>query len=451
MNITVGELADPASMKLRLSYWRVALSVAQDYSGTGVGLGNFRVAYGPYQYLGAGDVQNAHNAFLQAWCETGLGGALALMAFWGYLLGWGLLRIRFTEDPARRRLLLGLYGGILAFLLHALLDINFSHPSLVMYVMAAAGLFCSHILVTGGGGHRFGRVVALTLLVVAAIAGGAALRPFLFDLATNGGRFINVSNRSLNDSRQNAAEYFLATCPAWARQGKTSPPPSLPVSEVISLLDDRDSLFTLGQILAPDPERKRMVPLAENSALPPEAIFQMRRPWDARLQVAARTMMWIRELERLDQSFPWDPQVAWQLSGLYKLLVEQGPEEEASELPRRLDGMLSWAEEAVRRSPLQKDMHLALAWAHWSCGTHGSGSESIAHLEAALASFKRSRELGHNEPMYYYAHADALAAMGHSYEKAGRPDVARGLLEEAGSVRAEGNRIQQTRWSLGLQ
>mgnify|MGYP002139525616 CR=1 FL=1 len=76
MDISVRELADPGSMKLRLSYWRVALSVALDNSFTGVGLGNFRVAYGPYQYLGAGDVQNAHNAVLQAWCEVGLPGAL---------------------------------------------------------------------------------------------------------------------------------------------------------------------------------------------------------------------------------------------------------------------------------------------------------------------------------------------------------------------------------------
>jgi O-antigen ligase len=451
MDITVRELADPGSMRLRLSYWRVALSVGLDNSGTGVGLGNFRVAYGPYQYLGAGDVQNAHNAVLQSWCETGLPGALALIAFWGYFLWTGMRLIRATADQARRNMFLGLYGGVLAFLLHSLLDINFSHPSLVLYVMAVAGLFYSYSLSADAPVGPRARWVAVPLLVLAALAGGAAFRPFLLDLSLNGGRFVNVSNRALNDSRHNAALFFLSDCTTWASGGKASPPPSIPVSDAISLLDDRETLFTVGRILAPDPERRRMVPLAKESALPPGAVFQIVRPWDAREDAFFRMEVWVAELERLDRRFPCDPQVAWQLSGLYKLMAGHtdtlAPERKAEILA----AMLSWAEVAVARSPLHKDMHQALAWAHWTLGIHTPGPAGLRHFEAALEAFERSCVLGHNEPNYYFSYGEALAALGGSYENAGRASEGERYREKAEQVRAEGARIQDLRWRLGLQ
>lgn len=451
MDISIGELADPGSMKLRLSYWRVALSVALDNSLTGVGLGNFRVAYGPYQYLGAGDVQNAHNVLLQTWCETGLPGAIALMAFWGTFLWRGARGIRAAGEPGHRRLLTGLYGGILAFLLHSMLDINFSHPSLVMMVMAAAGLFVSYMEEAGDHASSRIRPFALSLLGLAALAGGAAFRPYLFDLATNGGRFINVSNRSQNESREKAAQFLLSEGPSWASRGKPDPAPVLPLSDVITLLDDRETLFAVGRILVFDSSTKKMRALAKTSSLPPDALFQLARPWDARHFAFARAENWLREVERLDARFPYDPQVAWSLSGDYKLLVEQSTAEAPERTPQLLKEMVDWAEEAVRRSPLHKDMHQVLAWAHWTCGSHTTGPESLAHFEAALASFRRSRELGHNEPGYYFAYADALAALGESLQKAGRVEEGKGYSGESLRERAEGERVQKDRWGLGLQ
>lgn len=451
MDITVRELVDPGSMQMRLSYWRVALSVALDNSGTGVGLGNFRVAYGSYQYLGAGDVQNAHNAVLQTWCETGLPGALALIAFWSYFLWAGSRTIRATEEKARRNLLLGLYGGVLAFLLHSLLDINFSHPSLVLYVMAVAGLFYSYHLSSNEPVAPRARWVALPLLVLAALAGGAAFRPFLLDLSLNGGRFVNVSNRALNDSRHNAALFFLSDCTAWASGGKASPPPSIPVSDAITLLDDRETLFTVGRILAPDPEKRRMVPLAKESALPPGAVFQIVRPWDAQEDAFFRIETWLAEMERLDRRFPYDPQIAWQLSGLYKTLVGPSEKHAPERKAEMLAAMLTWAEVAVARSPLHKDMHQALAWAHWTLGIHTPGPAGLRHFEAALEAFERSCVLGHNEPNYYFSYGEALAALGGSYENAGRASEGERYREKAEQVRAEGARIQDLRWRLGLQ
>lgn len=451
MDVTLQELADPGSMRLRLSYWRVALSVALDHSGTGVGLGNFRIAYGPYQYLGAGDVQNAHNAVLQTWCETGFPGVIAFLAFWGAFLWKGQQIIRVEVEPARRYLLLGLYGGVLAFLLHSLLDINFSHPSLVMYVLAITGLFWSWARPEVEPAVGRARIVALPVLLLAALTGGAALRPYLLDLSMNGGRFVNVSNRSMNDARHNATLFFLVDGPAWAVQGKPSPPPALPIGDAITLLDDRAILFDVGHILAPDPEKKRMVPLAPESALPSDAVFQMVRPWAARTHAIARVEVWIAELERLDQRFPHDPQTSYLISGLYKRLVEQSGPESTEQKERWLAAMLAWAEEAVRRSPMHKDMYQMLAWAEWCYGTHTKGAESLAHFQEALSNFRRSSELGHLEPNYYFAESEALAALGKAYRDAGKAAEGETYLQRSAALRSDGERLQKARWDLGLQ
>ncbi len=451
MDITVRELADPGSMRLRLSYWRVALSVALDHSATGVGLGNFRIAYGPYQYLGAGDVQNAHNAVLQAWCETGLPGVIAFLAFWGVFLWKGQQFIRTEAEPARRYLLLGLYGGVLAFLLHSLLDINFSHPSLVMYVLATAGLFWSLALPEVEPAAGRARIVVLPILLLAALTGGAALRPFLQDLSMNGGRFVNVNNRSMNDSRHNAASFFLVDGPAWAARGKSGPPPAISIGEAITLLDDRTILFDVGRVLAPDPEKKRMVPLAPESALPADAVFQLSRPWAARNHAVAGVEAWLAELERLDWRFPHDHQTAYLISGLYKMLVEQNGREPNEQKAHWLAAMLHWAEESVRRSPMHKDMHQMLAWAEWCYGSHTQGGESLEHFQKALLSFRRSTELGHLEPSYYFAESEALAALGKAYQNAGKASESEEYLRRAAALRSDGERLQKARWDLGLQ
>lgn len=451
MNVTIGELADPGSMKLRLSYWRVALSAALDHSGMGVGLGNFRIIYGPYQYLGAGDVQNAHNAVLQSWCEIGLPGTLALVGFWGYVLYVGACAIRGCAVPARRRMLAGLYGGVLAFLLHSLLDINFSHPSLVLYVMATTGLFFSYAAEDSRAGSNQARGVALAALLFAALVSGLACRPYLLDLTTNGGRFINVSNRSMNESRNNAALYFLAECTAWERGGRSGAPPALPITEAVALLPDRDMLLKVGRVLAPDPERKGMLPLAKDSAYPSDAVFQIERPWDAHLYAFTQVEAWTSELERLDGRFPCDPQIAYLLSNVYKLLLEQRSVHQEGRKEQLLEKMLAWANEAVRRSPMHKDMWQNLAWAQWSYGTQVGGTESLAHFQSALVAFERSQTLGHLDPGYYFAYADALGALGASYEKAGQAAEASAYRNQSQRIRSTGEDLQRARWSRGLQ
>ena len=84
----------PASANARLLIWRISLNMVKDHPITGIGLGNFAVKYMNYQaaffktptnidkwvYV-AGNVNHAHNEFLQILVETGIIGLLLFLGF----------------------------------------------------------------------------------------------------------------------------------------------------------------------------------------------------------------------------------------------------------------------------------------------------------------------------------------------------------------------------------
>jgi hypothetical protein len=63
----------------RLTVWRNSLDLASDYPFTGLGLGNFEMAYSSYVLLvQVPHTAHAHNLFLDVWLEQGAPGLLAL-------------------------------------------------------------------------------------------------------------------------------------------------------------------------------------------------------------------------------------------------------------------------------------------------------------------------------------------------------------------------------------
>jgi len=451
MDVTVAELVNPASFAARIGYWRIALKIAADNPLFGVGLGNFGMAYGPAQDLDAGDVRNAHSVVLQTLCETGIPGLFLFAAFWGVFLwrAWSYLPGMLRSGHV---VTVGLAVGLLAFLIHALIDINFSHPSLVMMALAALGLFYSGL--PDGGAAAPGRYragAALALVVVAALGSGLAMRPYVHALGLNGGRMMNVSNRAWLDTRQQAAVFFLADCAAWGRAGKEGTPPRIPLARAVSLIPEREFLTQFGQILAPDTERKAWVAVGPAQPLPPNGLLEIRRPWDTHAFAMARVEQWAEELAFVDARFPYDPEVAMTLSRVYKVMVEQASEKQRGRREAWIASLTAWGEEAVARSPLHKDMHENLAWVYWSVASQREGRESLDYYLRALESFRRARELGHLEPRYYFAHAGALDALGRSYRNQGLEDHAATYRAEAEAVRAQGEDLQAARWERGLQ
>ncbi len=451
MDVSVAELANPASFAARIGYWRVALRMAAANPWRGVGLGNFGMAYGPLQDIDAGDVRNAHSFPLQMLCETGAPGLLLFLMFWGCFVVTAVGYIR-GKLGKRSGVAVGLAVALLAFLLHGLIDINFSHPSLVMMAMAALGLFYSELSGTVGtrltGGNKW---LPLLIIVFATIAAGLMMRPFLQSLGLNGGRLINVSKRAWSDTREQAGTFFVVDGTRWARAGKEAPAPRIPVSVAVSLLPEREQLFGLGQVLFPDPTTRTWVPLAPDAALPPQSVFVLQRPWDAHYIAMERLERWVDELIFLDARYPYDPDLALLISRVLKMMAEEVSTHQEDRRDAYLAAMVTWAERAVERSPLYKDMHQHLAWTYWTLAATRQGQASIDCYEKALAEFALSQELGHLEPRYYFAHAGALEAMGRSYRNQGVLDVAARYEAEGAAVRAAGTALQAARWERGLQ
>lgn len=85
----------------------------------GKGLGTFMDYCGQRTLVAHTDY--AHNCYLQMWAESGIFSLLAFLLFIGTLLGKGVRALKRAEDP----LLLGLLGGIFAFLIHSFFDTQF--------------------------------------------------------------------------------------------------------------------------------------------------------------------------------------------------------------------------------------------------------------------------------------------------------------------------------------
>jgi len=107
------------SLTMRLNYWRDTLRIILTHPLTGVGLGNFNLAYSRY----------AHNSYLQIWAETGTLGIASFLWLVTALVKTGLDNLRHSED---KRLAAGLIAAQAVFLFHNLFDFTFFLPEVAL-------------------------------------------------------------------------------------------------------------------------------------------------------------------------------------------------------------------------------------------------------------------------------------------------------------------------------
>jgi O-antigen ligase len=123
----------------RLAHWQAAMAMASAHLWTGVGLGNYEVAYAEYALpRWPNALGHAHNDYLNTLAETGLVGVT------GYVLGWGAIvigtvRALRQSDPLRRGILVGLLGTWAHFLAHSLVD-KLTVNNLFLHVGVMLGL-----------------------------------------------------------------------------------------------------------------------------------------------------------------------------------------------------------------------------------------------------------------------------------------------------------------------
>jgi tetratricopeptide (TPR) repeat protein len=183
----VASLVDPAtgSLQIRLSIWRGTLGLIRDHLWTGVGVGNFPLAFVPYRgaaiYQNPGmQVEHPHNELLHVLAELGPLGLFVVL--WLVVsigrLGWRLA----GRTDLERAVLGGILGGLAAAAVYANLFYVTQVPASAMNVAVLFGLLDAMDRDTGGGA-RGPRVRVRVLLPAALVMGVLAVPYFLRPLA----------------------------------------------------------------------------------------------------------------------------------------------------------------------------------------------------------------------------------------------------------------------------
>lgn len=455
----VEDLRDTSSFHIRLTYWKVAAKIFADNPLMGVGLGNFHAAYPQYQYLGAGDVREAHNAYLQPFVETGALGGLLFLAFAAAVAARAVLRVRRAPDAAERRLALGLLAAAAAFCLHAGLDIHFSNPSLAMPFFVVAGLLWAG---DGPGGTprlpaAARRAAAVSLLVVMALALGVAARVYLQELSLGRMSFVNVGDdaemmriyqtagRCLTDINRIAAENVRGNPP--------KNPPQLRLVDALTLNPDIQAWAESGDFYGPVPGVQgsyRKLPPGEMPGL--DAVLVVSRYYKARTCGLNGMLAQIEWLEAEAARWPRSQRLAYHLLRCHSLLVQN------LFLSDKWDAMRPawfrryqyWADRVVEVSPHSAEMARARAEAMFYRAMNDPDCPRLETVLEVLAEHARAHRLSPLIPLYGHDHAWALRESATLLRAAGRAAEAAENEARAEKVRADTLELERRRWSHGL-
>ncbi len=466
-DISLQELADPASMRLRFTYWQVGMRMFQDNPISGVGLGNFGLAYPIYQHPTDGDVREAHNSYLQIFSESGLVGGLFFVGFWGVVL-WGLLRGLWRErDPLHHLLLAGGFCGLLAFLAHALIDINFSHVGLSMLSIAWAGLWYAfarrHEDIEAGstvaaktasqsassGAYRY---IAIPVLLLTALVFGLSLRPYLQELAIARMSFISVSDKANNayNRKFQILSHYTNEVARYAHTGEGQRP-YIMVSDAMFLGIPLEDIVSRDTVFQRIPETGGIRRLPEGTPIPPDAVVRIERLWPAFYDAVEAFERYLEFLERQHRRFPYNADLVYNIAQGYEHLIPHVDLPMRPELKERyLERLEFWATEARRLSPRNKDMHIMYAKMLWHRGMHAADGPNIEDLRLSIRSQREAATLAPNVHSYVERYARALHRMAAQMEELGLEEEAQRYAEEGERMYERFRRITQLRIAVGL-
>ena len=132
-----------SSFAARKAYTKWTLQIIKDNPLVGVGIGNFRTAYMKHVPSGPDYTKHAHNSYLEIWSEIGIGGISLFLIFVFQLLRKGLLFLNSITSREDKFLIVGLFSGVCAFLIHNIMEFTFYAPSVALYWWFAVGLLVS--------------------------------------------------------------------------------------------------------------------------------------------------------------------------------------------------------------------------------------------------------------------------------------------------------------------
>ncbi len=466
-DITISELADPASMRLRVSYWRVGMRMFLDNPLTGVGLGNFGVAYPVYQGTTDGDVREAHNSFLQILCETGIVGGMLFVIFWGVVLLSLLSALLKEQDKLHFILLAGGFCGLLAFLGHAFIDINFSHPGLSMLVMTWAGLWLAfayrHEIVTDRpndhasavsiAGSVRNRYFAFPVLFCVALLFGLSLRPYLQELALARMQFIGVSgkaNEAYNRKFQILSTYYLGNVAAYAHTGEGQRP-HVPISDAMYLGIPLEDIVERGTIYQRIPETGGARRLPEGSPVPADAVVLVNSLWPAYYDAVEAFERYLQFLALQFRRFPYNVDLAYNIAHGYERLVHHVNLPMRPELQIRfLEQLEYWSAQSVALSPRHKDMRVLYAQMLWHRGVLADAGVNLDDLRVSVEQYKEAAALAPAAHNYVATYASMLRRLADELDKLEETEEATKLRDHASKMGERFKQITRARIEVGL-
>ncbi len=439
INPSFDAMMNPATAFLRLSYWRSALKMALANPITGVGLGNFGTVYPKYQLPNSADVKQAHNDFLQAFCETGVFGGIAFIAFWGYFALWGVRRVLREADTAYRWLLTGVFCGTLGFVLHAFVDFNFSNPALATLVFLLAGLFLS--LAADSSVPRLTRGQAYFIgapgLLAAAIVVACGWRVYQLDRT--------MGSKLEQKLRLEAAVDILGVDDTTSGAQAANPKfPQMSERVVSLLIPSRAAQETFGKLytrLQPGSPSAR--PVNENESIPPDAILLIVRPQEAKARAMERIPLWLARFTDADMRYPYDPDVSAHLCLWYEMLFRFATTDEKK--IEYATQCVEWARKCVERSPEQVAYRNLLARALWRRGEVDKSVDQLRYYDEAIKQYRKCIELYPSRPDVYFDFAKIAISYGNERKNSGDVKGGEALIEEGQAMQAAGERLQNAR------
>jgi putative inorganic carbon (hco3(-)) transporter len=123
----------------RLAHWQAALNMGRSHFYTGVGFGNYEVAYEQYRLVNWEEpLGHAHNYYLNVFAETGIIGFVAYLALWLWLFAitW---RTKSHPDHRARFTAVGLLGTWTYLSVHSLTD-NLYVNNLFLHIGVMLGI-----------------------------------------------------------------------------------------------------------------------------------------------------------------------------------------------------------------------------------------------------------------------------------------------------------------------
>jgi O-antigen ligase len=409
-NPSMEAMLDPNTALLRLGYWISGLHMFADNPITGVGLGNFGIAYPHYQLLGAGDVKPAHNDYLQAACETGIFGLIAFLVFWGYFIALNGRSILQEEDRAKRWFRAGMFSGVIGFLLHSFVDFNFFNPSLATLAFVLGGITYAWLPEVKSVAAPRSRTIAIGMLALVVWTLYAGLR-------------VTSVDKALDQDATRRARLAIADMMMERDTSSHDKAFGAYESTVAMFIEDPAVRDSIGKVLVQTGKDAYRYP-KPGEILPPTArrIIQPAQFPAMRKAALDAVKIWVDRCIAADNKFPYDPELSGHIVQWYDRIRAYSPD--AAERMRASDECIRWAQACVDRSPTQFNHYYTLAQTLWSRGEMETPTKQLEYFDAAVAQLKHRAELYPVKPVVWREYAEKCQAFGEALKKAG--DAARG-------------------------